>query len=97
MTLILLYSDGILSTVEKKTKMCESITDWFHNMSTNDNNNVSTTSGQTEINGLDQGYNDNVFNQTQQVQCNIFVIYLEQLIGFLSLIKLCHGLSRNQY
>lgn len=46
--------------------MCESITDWFHNMSTNDNNNVSTTSGQPEMNGLEQGYSENVFSETSQ-------------------------------
>lgn len=40
--------------------MCESITDWFNNMSTNDNNNVTTTSGHSGDNGMGE---DDFFDQ----------------------------------
>lgn len=48
--------------------MCESITDWFHNMSTNDNNNVTTTSGHPGHNGTSE---DDFFDQVKY----IFVLF----------------------
>ena len=50
--------------------MCESITDWFNNMSTNDNNNVTTTSGHSGDNGMGE---DDFFDQVIYILfCLIF-------------------------
>lgn len=52
--------------------MCESITDWFHNMSTNDNDNVTTTSGHSGDNGMGE---DDFFDQVIYILfCLIFFL-----------------------
>lgn len=61
--------------------MCESITDWFHNMSTNDNNNVTTTSDHSGHNDMGE---DDFFDQ---------VIYILFCLFFLNIFCVC-GTSR---
>jgi hypothetical protein len=66
--------------------MCESITDWFHNMSTNDNNNVTTTSGHSGDNGMGE---DDFFDQV------IYILFC--LIFFLTYFFLVCGTSRLRF
>jgi len=56
--------------------MCESITDWFHNMSTNDDNNVTTTSDHSGHNGMGE---DDFFDQVNI----LFVLFWVFLTYFL--------------
>lgn len=87
-------------------KMCESITDWFHNMSTNDINNVTTTSNAGH-NGIEEdfhhhdhdGFSDQV-KKTNHFSFLISLIYTAFIFAGLYCMfvhicifheNLCHG------